>query len=310
MDTCFDRPFHVSEALAAGLTRRRLESKRFRRLFRGVYVPVGVTMSFRAWLVAALLVAPKDAVISHLSAARWWGLDLGGDRKIHVSTRTTTVTDLRGIRLHRRQAPIATRMVSGLPVTSPERTFVDCAGPRHRLSFIWLVALADSLVHEGHTSLADLTAYCWSRHLHGVRRARHALTLAREGAESAMETLVRLMLVFARLPEPECNVTLFRDDGKWLGRVDLVYRAHKVAVEYDGRWHERSAEQRTTDRDKRERLEADGWLVIVVYDTDVRHPRAVVSRVHEALCRRGYAGPRPVFSDVWTRWFVSRSQQF
>lgn len=303
-------PFHVSEAMAAGVTRRQLEARRFRRLFRGVYVRSELAMTFQLWLRAALKVAPAGAVVSHHSAARLWGLQLRGERRLHLSTTTPTTTVLAGTVMHRRQAAIASRVVDGLPVTSPERTLVDCAGPRHRISLVWLVALAEHLIHTNRCTLDGLTAYCWRRHLHGVRRARRVMGLAREGAESAMETVVRLMIVFARLPEPACNPTVYADDGRRLGRVDLVYGRFKIAIEYDGRWHERSALQRTIDRDKRERLEADGWIVIVVYDSDLRHPRTVVLRVHDALCRRGYTGPAPVFSDVWTRWFSARTATF
>ena len=77
-------------------------------------------------------------------------------------------------------------------------------------------------------------------------------------------------------------------------------------VEYDGRWHERSADERRWQRDRRERLERLGWTVIVLHDTDLPAPSLIVTRVHDALVRGGYTGPRPALTGRWHALFRAR----
>jgi len=42
--------------------------------------------------------------------------------------------------------------------------------------------------------------------------------------------------VLAGLPVPECNLVIGDDDGP-IGRVDLVYLAYKLIIEYEGDQH-------------------------------------------------------------------------
>jgi len=205
--------------------------------------------------MAALLVLPADAVASHLTALRIYGLDIGRDSSLHFSTNGSTHTRLKGVRVHRRCAQIGSRIRSGVVVTEPDRTLVDIAT---KVSFVELIQAADWMIHNKLTTLDSLTGYAMARHLDGVRRMRRALAYVREGSESPMETLIRLMIVFARLAEPACNQNIVDRDGRSLARGDLVYSKWKVLVEYDGIHHERDPWQRQKDRERREVLEAEG----------------------------------------------------
>ncbi len=298
------RPFTVAEAREAGLTSRMLEHERFRRIFRGVYVLASLTMTTRLWFAAAVMAGPSDAVLSHRSAQSLYGPDLrGGDGRIDLSTRRNAVCRAKQIRVHRRLHPIAFQMIDGLPVTAAARTFVDCA---LELTFVQLVVFGDSLIHRRRVTFDDLLEYCRSRHLDGVVAARKAMEYLVADSRSPMETLVRLMLVMSGLPHPACNAKVVDALGRKVATVDLLFAQFKVAVEYDGRWHELSADERRWLRDRRERLEKLGWTVIVVYDTDLPKPALIVTRVHEALVRGGYDGPRPNFTARWHAMFRAR----
>ena len=254
------------------------------------------------WLHAARLVLPDDSLVSHTSAMRLYGFDLRRHRdSLEFSTNSNLVTKHARIRLHRRLGRLTPFEAAGLAVTGPDRTFVDCAT---RLSFVELVQLGDWLLHTKATTLEVLGAYAHARHIDGVRRSRRVLRYVRAGAESPRETLLRLMIVFARLPEPQCNRTIRTDAGRFVARGDLSYLELKVLVEYDGWQHERDAQQRQRDRERREELEALGWRVIVVTAEDLRHPRSVPWRIYAALKDRGYRGPRPALNETWTRWFA------
>jgi hypothetical protein len=266
-----------------------------------VYVVAHADLGLVDWVRAALLVLPSDAVASHLTAARLRGFDARGRDSLEFSTNTAAVTELPGVILHRRIGRLTSYDVDGIPTTGPDRTFVDCATI---LGIVQLVQLAEHLLHIGATTRDTLAQYCHDRHIDGVRRARRAMSFVMTGAESPMETLVRLLLVFARLPCPTPNQWIFDSDGRRVARVDLLYERYMVVVEYDGWHHERDGRQRQRDRERREVLESLGYRLIVVTNEDLRTPQSIPWRVYNVLRERGYRGGRPTTSDVWCRWFT------
>jgi hypothetical protein len=70
----------------------------------------------------------------------------------------------------------------------------------------------------------------------GVLLVRAAVGLARERVDSPRETWLRLCLVLAGLPMPECNLIIGDGQGP-IGRVDLVYLMYSVIIEYEGDQH-------------------------------------------------------------------------
>jgi G:T-mismatch repair DNA endonuclease (very short patch repair protein) len=123
----------------------------------------------------------------------------------------------------------------------------------------------------------------------GKRRAAAALERIREGAESRPETLVRLALVDAGLPEPEVNVDIHDEAGRFLGRGDLVYRRWRLVVEYDGDQHRVDTMQFDRDVRRLDDLAAAGWRVIrVVGRSFFQDCAATVERVARALLAAGW----------------------
>lgn len=295
-----NRPFTTAEARACGLSSTVLKGKRFRRVFRGVWVCSDLLVTLHVRIQAARLVLPADAVVSHPTALALLGVESAPRWPLHFSTNTPLRRWHEGIVLHRRIWRIHPTVFGGLPVVGPDRAFVDSAmvlGHRD------LVRAGDELVRLGHTTPEILRHYARERHLDGVVRARRAADQVRAGVDSVAETDVRLLIRFARLPEPEVNGWVFNDAGIAVARGDLVYRAYKVIVEYDGWHHERDARQRQKDHLRRERLEAAGWSVIVITVEDLKNPLGIVRRVHSALVAGGYRGSAPVMSTTWHRWF-------
>lgn len=294
-------PFTSAYAASCGITQTVLRGTRFRRLFRGVYVWIDVQLTLIVWLRGALLVLPKGTIVSHFSALWLYGVEVGTPTGFEFSTNRMLVTKLKRVTLHRRLGRLTAYGLHGLAVTGPDRTLVDCAT---RLTAIQFVQAADWMIHRGRTTIESLMEFALNSHIDGVVRARRWMLLVREGAESPMETLVRLMLVFARLPEPECNRNICDESGNVLARGDLVYFRFKVLVEYDGWQHERDARQRQRDRERRELLEAEGWRVIVITSADLKRPSAIPWRVYEALKAKGYEGRPPLINAMWTQWFA------
>ncbi|HUQ00640.1 MAG TPA: hypothetical protein VM093_09295 [Aeromicrobium sp.] len=103
------------------------------------------------------------------------------------------------------------------------------------------------------------------------------------------------------------NLEIRKESGEFLGRGDLPFPGWKVLAEYDGWYHERGAAQRQHDVLRRERLEAAGWIVIVLTSADT--PQRMAWRVYDALVRRGYAGPTPRFDPRFARWMSTKSRK-
>lgn len=70
-----------------------------------------------------------------------------------------------------------------------------------------------------------------------------------------------MRLVLAGLPMPAVQFEVM-DRGRFVARVDLAGPDARVAVEYDGRWHDESAQQIDRDRARLNRLVAAGWRVL------------------------------------------------
>jgi Protein of unknown function (DUF559) len=293
------RPFTCAEAFEHGITAQMLRGKRFCRMFHGVHARVELDLTLWMWAFAALLVLPKGSAIARTTALWLWGVEIGPMLPVHATTPHRNPVRRDGVICHRRRRPVPIRQRRGLPVTTPELAFIEAS---QDLGFVDRVIAGDWLLRLGHTSLADLTDAVASSTAHGVKRARRALVYVRERVDSPRETVLRLMLVLARLPEPEPNLRIGdRDD--FIARPDLVYLAYRVVVEYDGQHHWATERQRERDIARREALEAAGWRVIVVTRAGAQRPVDVVWRVYRALRERGYNGPPPRFNDTWRRCF-------
>ena len=119
----------------------------------------------------------------------------------------------------------------------------------------------------------------------GAACARRALRDVRVGAESPMETLLRLLLLRAGLPEPQLNPAV--DVGDGILHPDLLYPEWRVVLEYEGDGHRTDQRQWRRDIARREAFESAGWRVIRVHRDDVlAEPEAFLARVCRILAQR------------------------
>ncbi|HZA30317.1 MAG TPA: DUF559 domain-containing protein, partial [Propionibacteriaceae bacterium] len=175
------------------------------------------------------------------------------------------------------------------------------------VSLIDLVIAGDSLVKATVLDPGELVeaAKVWLGR--NAKRARQAAALVRAGVDSPMETRLRLLIVFAGLPEPEVNVVLRDSAGNWQWRLDLCYQSLKVIVEYDGRQHAFDDSQWAHDLDRREVLERLGWRLIVIQSNGIyERPLRTLHRIRAALEERGARGLPKKFDQEWTRHFEGR----
>jgi hypothetical protein len=293
------RPFSRAEARAVGLTPEMLLTRRFQKLFWDCYVlrEVPITPLLRAQAVLRLV--PEGSHISHHTAAELWDAVVPGDGNTHVSLPSDHRRQVRkGVRSHCGNAPSRTAWRRGVPVSTPEQTFLDLAADG--LTLVDLVVAADGMIKAKHTTPERLVEAADTWGGRGCRVARRAAGLARAGVDSPTETRLRLLLVLAGLPEPKVNLIVRASDGSWQRRYDLAYEQLRLIIEYDGRQHAHDTQQWLTDIYRREELDRMHWrLVVVTAEGIYQQPVQTLVRVRQALIECGATHLRRSFKTEW-----------
>jgi len=299
------RPFLRSDARVMGLHPREFRGSRFRRIFKGVRIDRNTPLTPLILGEAALLIHPQGAFISHRTAAAIHGATAPATHA-DVDVSVTNKADRRftsGIRPHLARNGDDVTTIKGVRVSSACRTFAELA---RVLSPVDLVVVGDRLVKLGRCTTRELFSYCESWDGYFRRKAIYCASLVRAGVDSPMETRLRLLIVFAGLPEPEVNFKLRRADGSVRRRFDLCYPSVRLIIEYDGRQHAEDPDQWQTDIDRREELDDEAWRLLIVTRKGIyNNPLNTLVRVRDKLVALGYPGVPRRFADGWQQHFMS-----
>jgi hypothetical protein len=284
----------VRDGLAAGVGEGRTRGRDLARPFRGVRTADGEPRTLRELCAAYRARSPESHVFSHATAARLWRIDLPFDleatRILHVAVfgrgALPRATGVIGHRIVSSNASVVLR--HGHPTTDAATTWLQLAT---LLRHDDLVAAGDHLILvpaqptpgeiRPYLEFEDLARRTREHRGPGAPLARRALSSVRQGAESRRESLLRLAMLRAGLPEPALNQTIYDANGRFLGRADMVYRAQRVIVEYDGEQHRTDSRQYHRDLERLDGFRDCGWRVIVVrrhHDIPAR-----IARIREAL---------------------------
>jgi len=292
IDSVDTEAFRTSDALAAGTSPGALRGPRFFAPTRGVRL-AGPARTLADVCRALSLVLDPSTAFSHTTALRLLDVELpwriAQDQSIHVVTPARQDRpDRQGVVSHFCGQPnLATVRHHGLLVTSAAQTWLHLS---HRLTTDELVVLGDAMLRRQHqaTTPDELRTLTEStRKMKGLAKARVALDLLQPGTDSSMETRARLLLVHAGLPCPVVNRAAVDDLGRFLALPDMSYPARRIALEYDGDVHRTDPATWRRDVERRQRLEAAGWIIITATADDVlRHPERFVARVRAALQKR------------------------
>lgn len=272
-------PFTLDQALAAGVTRRQLQGSTWRRLQRGVYVWSGAQERPEDRLSAVTL--PPGAAFAGRTAAWLHGLSLPLADPLEVIVPDGSAFGSRlGVSVRRvdlRRGDIEPR--KGFPATCLPRTFADLL---RTTGLVETVVLSDEALSLGLMEMRDLASWIAARAgRKGVARLRRVLELTDAGAESPMETRLRLLLVLARLPRPLTQVVLSDGQGTAIARADLYYPDQRLAIEYDGGVHRDTL---VHDNRRQNLLLAAGYQLLRFTAADVLgNPARVVAQVRYAL---------------------------
>lgn len=272
-------PFTLRQALAAGLTPRQLQGPSWRRLQRGVYIWNGKPERPEDRLSAVAL--PPGGAFAGRTAPWLHDLDVQFPQPVEVIVPNSCATGSRlGISVRRVDlSPDEIVIRKGFPVTSLPRTLADLLRTTH---LVEVVVLSDQALNRGLLTIPDLTRWI-ARHSgrKGVRGLRRVLELTDPGAESPMETRLRLLIVLAGLPRPLTQVKLRDVRGDAIARVDLYFPEAQLVVEFDGGIHR---DMLVDDNRRQNLILAAGYRLLRFTGADVLgNPGRVLAQIRYAL---------------------------
>ncbi|HSU35126.1 MAG TPA: hypothetical protein VLJ88_05660 [Propionibacteriaceae bacterium] len=279
----------------AGLSTKVLRGRRFTSPHRGVHLLATGNGDLRVAVDAARLGLPPGTLATGVTGLRLHGVEVGNLEPLHFVTTHPGPIRRPGLRVTR---------VSVLPeacnevVAIPEHCWLVAALD---LNLLDLVTAADWMLRLRLLNLRTLESYVATSRSRGAGTARHAVGLARERVDSPRETWLRLCLVLAGLPTPDCNPTI-RGDGV-ASRVDLVYPGFRILIEYEGDHHRLDRDQWNRDIERQEGFARNQWALLRITSARARQPRWVVGRVYAMLQNAGYGGPPPIFDARWRELF-------
>ncbi|MGR0221898.1 hypothetical protein [Agromyces sp. ZXT2-6] len=307
--------FTRREADRHGIHWRRLAAADLMRPFHGVRLQVAdEAPTVRELARAYAKRMPRRQVFNHETAAVLWGIPLP-DRPaepdeldpvpplLHVSVPWGSARPAaRGVHGHiLRFDRIDVRVHRGLRMVDPATAWVQLGA---LLAADDLVAAADFLLtgtepYDGRPPLCTPPELAVALDAHpgcrGAASLRAAHALARRGALSRRESLLRLDLVRADLPEPVPNHRVLDAGGALLAMIDLAYPEYLVGIEYQSDLHRTPSRWRRDIR-RIEGLADAGWVIVQATSDDVsadgglRDSVQFAERVRRRLRARGWPG--------------------
>jgi very-short-patch-repair endonuclease len=282
--------------LSADAIRHRVDRGRLHPIHRGVYAVGRPELTERGWWMAAVLSCGPDAVLSHNSAGRLWGmLAQGTTQSSELRLRPPSLIDVsvpgnrtrrrQGVRLHRRNLlpPEDRTRRERIPTTFPIRTLIDLAQhlPPPRLERV--INEADRLkLVDPETLRAALTDRIGQHGVASLRTVldRRTFAMTRSELERRFLPLVRR----AGLPKPLTE--------EWVNgfEVDFFWPELGLVVETDGLTYHRTPAQQARDRVRDQAHAAAGLTPLRFTHAQIRFEPGYVARILIAVARRLEAG--------------------
>ena len=294
-----DRPFHRTEAIAAGVTDRQLADwcrdgllvHPIRGVYHAAQLPAGINLR----LACLRLVVPEDGVVTDRTAGWLHGASMVLAPNDHLVVPRVSLFRPAGYRLRNDLAVSGERSfladeiveLGGLRVTSVLRTTCDLGRLWHRESAFCAM---EAMARTGAVDLDELRAVAAGRRFRGYRYVRILRDLAPrvEGlTQSPPEGIILLRWEDCPdLPWPRPQVPVPSPKGGYY-YVDVGVDALRYGAEYDGvEWH--GPERREHDAGRRETMsKTQEWRFDIFGNIDLygRHSD-VERRLHEGVRAR------------------------
>lgn len=285
--------------MAADLA-RMVRSSELVRLRRGVYVApdayVDERERHRDLIGATVALLAADTVVSHRSAAVLHDLPLLGPPPSRVQVTRASARGGKnrgGVHLHATPLP-AEEVVerAGVALTSLARTVLDVA---RSTPYQEAVVIGDAAMAGGLTGIevnACLSTACGRRN---VAAARRVIAFLDGGSESPGESLSRIVLARAGIPQPSLQHQVSNDRGTVLARCDFAWPDRATIGEFDGkvkygrllRAGEDPGDVVFREKRREDALRDLGWQVVRWTWDDLMHPEQFLLRLRRAFARAG-----------------------
>lgn len=259
----------------------RIAIGRLRVIHPGVYAVGHERLAPEGRWLAAVRSGGPDAVLSHRSAARLWGLLTWGGR-IEI---TTPANRRKRADIHYCRASVESfdrALHGGIPVTTVERTLLD-------LGAVDSGRVAKALEQADVLRLLDVRELQRLVDEHPRRPGSSAIRAAVAAAvgwrgvtRSELEERFRAVVADAGLPVPALNCRL--DLGDRVIEADAVWHDVRLIVELDGYAYHRTPAAFERDRERDRAAVAAGWRVIrITWRQLTEDPRRVIRDLRSAL---------------------------
>lgn len=321
---------HHSSWAALGFHSRDLASPSFTTVFPGYQTPTEhpALVNAMCWVLQNMVI--PGAVISHSTAALLLGVPmplavdggvdalrtgafLGPDGVERIPALRPGASLRSGARLpiiHARverggssavaRGAVVHRMQPGPTVTHGRLTMSAPAEVLREVALLiplWdLVAAVDGVLGPalrglGETSSSLATVVADAKGQRGSARVAEALSLARERVRSPGETIFRLLLERAGLPEPAVNLPVRDPLTGSMREIDLAWEGIGLGLEYDGDQHRLTKDAWRDDEQRRDELASRGWTLSRANGRDLYRPIRILLRLRRTMAERGVDVP-------------------
>lgn len=249
------RPQMLNQGTHEDAIRRRVNSGRWARVQAGVYQLDHRPLTWKDQLMAAVLAAGDGAYASHRAALVLWGLDGISSAPVEITVPHSHGPVPVGTILHRTRRPVDGTILVSIPVTSVERTLLDCAS---LLPEMIVAKAVESALRKRLTPVERLYRFLkevGGRGVKGTVRLRRVLNArvseTSTGSGSETEALYHLRQGGAK--EPVLQYRFIAADGTPI-IVDLYWPDIRKAVEIDGLDAHDSADKLDHDLQRQNKL--------------------------------------------------------
>jgi very-short-patch-repair endonuclease len=286
--------FTLAEAESCGVgpkaVYRRVSRGRYRREQPGVFALAGAPESWERSALAACLSAGEEAVASHRTAARIWGLTDHSDDIIELTVLRRRLPRTHGVTIHRSTDLVADHATvrKRIPVTNPLRTMVDLAAV---LSADEVEdALDAGLAYPSLFSVAAVGAMRERLARPGrpgagvLRRVLEERALGNALSDSRLERQMAELLRRAGLPPAAFHFVVLTPGGAFLAEVDFAYPEIRLAIEVDGFGVHGTPRAMAKDFVRQNGLVPYGWHVLrFTWRQVVRQPELVARAIAASI---------------------------
>ncbi len=253
----------VDIGVSTSAARKWVERGRLHPVHLGVYAVGHALLNQEGRLMAAVLACDPGAVISHVSAAKLWGLIGSAGLSIDVTAPNRRGRTPADITAHRdgTLCEADRTQLHGIPCTTVARTLLDLAAVLSPWELRKAVSEAEVLGLLKIPEVRVLIRRCRGRR--GVARLRLCIDELDPSTKRTRSELERIFLALCKragLPRPEVNVPL-EAAGLRL-RPDFLWRDARLIIETDSRKFHGTAAAFELDRQREQRFFAAGWQVV------------------------------------------------